>query len=48
MPAALALSTPSSELVEQYLSAMQELDRKTGRFHDTGSPIVLRETRAVQ
>ena len=31
MPAALALSDPSTDLLEAYLSAMRGLDRKTGR-----------------
>jgi integrase/recombinase XerD len=31
MPAALALSAPNADLVEQYLRAMRGLDRKTGR-----------------
>ncbi len=31
MPAALALSNPSTDLLEAYLSAMRGLDRKTGR-----------------
>ncbi len=30
MPAALAPSAPTAELVEQYLTAMQGLNRKTG------------------
>jgi len=31
MPATLALSAPNADLVEQYLTAMRGLDRKTGR-----------------
>ncbi len=31
MPAAVALSAPSTDLFEQYLTAMRGLNRKTGR-----------------